>query len=214
MALVMATGALIVLVLVRVVPRDTAVMLVSDRGPVEYAAVLLYLAGAVMYWRANAKGSRRDLRGGLLLVALALAELGLWKRVYETGFGEGASESWYAPIASAAVLLGVLVVTFRFMRDHWKTLLAGVRSGRWDAVFAFVGLVLLGATVVVDPIQANMWDRGPRGIRFVVGVAEETAEFLVPVLFLLGLWSWFRLNRGRVVESRQPVPTAHEDPPE
>jgi hypothetical protein len=79
---------------------------------------------------------------------------------------------------------GLWLVTFLLAVTHAR----GIRRF-WRDGFALggVGMFLLIASVIMDRIQKSMKDRGPDGDRYVLGIAEETIEILVPIFFILAL---------------------------
>lgn len=69
-----------------------------------------------------------------------------------------------------------------------------------------VGTVLFIVTVIMDHIQKSMRDRGPTGDRYVLGIAEETMEVIVPVFFILVL-----LQIGAQIRRSKATPAAADD---
>lgn len=63
------------------------------------------------------------------------------------------------------------------IREHW----------RGGLVLGVMGWVLLFGSGVMDRAQKSMRDRGPTGDRYVLGIAEEVLEIIVPVFFILAL---------------------------
>ena len=82
-------------------------------------------------------------------------------------------------------LTGGLWLTVAFLAVRYARGIG--RYWKHGLVFMGMGAILLLGTVIMDRVQKSMRDRGPNGDRYVLGIAEESMEIIVPVLFILAL---------------------------
>ena len=186
------------------VPRPFALRLLGERGPMETVSLGFYAVAALRILRSPGfcAGSR-----GWALAALSLLV------VFEVNPG-GWIEDWVESppavpggpggldvLGALAVSGSVLLVFGGLVRSGGSAFVRAVRVGAAEARLAVLGAAFLPVTFGIDLIQTTRfnWHRGYRlekGAYFASHVAEESMEFLMPVLFLLAVLFWERRRRA------------------
>lgn len=184
------------------IPRDTALEFLGVGGSLGVLSTSLYLVAALLFGILETAAPRKgDYRGTAVLLTVGIIQWDptgwLARRATDPGhFFDSEIASGREKVAGAIVVLVLVALVVSFLVRHGKSWWTGLGQGDRVSVFAFVGVVLIPLSLVLDKIQGDMiWQKGYRirfGPKFAVEVLEETLEFLIPAFFLAailaGVW--------------------------
>jgi len=188
-------------------PDKIAVMLVEENGPIENAQVIFYMAGAIISWvYAKKRIWNSGLKGGFILMLLALRELDLQKRftdisITRTKFYFSPDIAILTKIAGGIIVIGILFVVITFITSNARILFRSVKNRENWAIFTFTGIILLPVATIIDGslrfLKALGIQTGENAY-LTKTIFEETVELAIPVLFLVALLHW-RKVAGKIV---------------
>lgn len=180
----------------RLLPDKIAVMLVEENGPIENAQVIFYMAGAIISWvYAKKRIWNSGLKGGFILMFLALRELDLQKRftdisITRTKFYFSPDIAILTKIAGGIIVIGILFVVITFITSNARILFRSVKNRENCAIFTFTGIILLPVATIIDGslrfLKALGIQTGENAY-LTKTIFEETVELAIPVLFLVAL---------------------------
>lgn len=185
-------------------PRDIAVALLREGGPVESAQCGLYVVGALIAWLLAARGIwKNGVLGGAILAVFALRELDVQTMftsmsVLKTRFFISPDVPLMAKLIAGIALAAVAYLVIRFLMNAAPAL-RNLRRERppWAAP-ALTGVLLLAASILLDGTRRHLEslgvDYGETTV-FVSMVLEETVELGIPLMFLIALLALWKKSK-------------------
>jgi hypothetical protein len=181
--------ALIVLALVLVyIPRELAIELVDEYGPVETAQVILYLLAATFCFGYKIRNMwDRGLIAGLILVVFALRELDF--QVKFTDISVTRTKFYFAPdvpletkIIAGIIVLSIIWLINSFAWKNFRRLIDGVKDNKIWSVLAMNGIIFVFLAIEIDMSLRGFEVNKEREI--IKSFFEEMSELAIPIYFL------------------------------
>ena len=173
------------------IPRELAIELVDEDGPVETAQVILYFAAAILCLTFKALNMwDRGLNAGLIFIAFALRELDF--QVKFTDISVTRTKFYFAPdvpletkIIAGIIVIGIIWLINSFAWKNFKSLINGVKDNKIWSILAMNGIIFIFLAIEVDISLRGFEVNKEREI--IKSFFEELVEMAIPIYFLAAL---------------------------
>lgn len=172
-------------------PRELAIELVDEDGPIEVAQAIFYLIAALICFAYKIRNMwDKGISAGSIMLIFALRELDF--QVKFTDISVTRTKFYFAPdiALETKILAGIIVISIIFIiiSFAWKNLVVlinGVKNNNIWAVFAMNGIIFIFLAIEIDIALRGFEVNKEREI--IKGFFEEMAELAIPFYFLAAL---------------------------
>ncbi len=175
-------------------PRELAIELVDEDGPIEVAQVIFYLIAALIcFVYKMLKVWDKGLSAGLILIVFALRELDF--QVKFTDISVTRTKFYFAPdipietkMLAGIIVFSIIWLIISFVWKNFRNLINGVRDNKIWAILAINGIIFIFLAIEVDISLRGFEVNKEREV--IKSFFEEMTELAIPVYFLAALISY------------------------
>lgn len=172
-------------------PREIAIELVDEDGPIELAQVVFYLIAALICFFYKIRGIwDKGFSASMVLIIFALRELDF--QVKFTDISVTRTKFYFSPDIpiETKILAGIIVISIiwlinSFAWKNFRNLIRGVKDNKIWAVLALNGIIFVFLAIEVDMSLRGFEVNKEREI--IKSFFEEMTELAVPLYFLAAL---------------------------